>query len=73
MPAIHNRAPVDTRVFMSVPEAAEYIGVSVATIWRRIAEGSLTAYRFGPRSTRVNRDELHAMTTVDVDIDGGAA
>jgi len=44
----------------SIPKAAEYVGVSSKTIRRRIADGSLTGYRFGPRVLRVDLDELEA-------------
>ena len=39
-------------------DAAFYAGVSVQTIRRRVADGTLTAYRFGPRSVRIDRDQL---------------
>jgi len=36
-------------------------GQSVRTMRRRITEGSLPAYRFGPRQIRVKLDGLHAL------------
>lgn len=45
----------------SIQSAAEYAGVSTKTIRRRIADGSLTGYRMGPRLLRVDLNELDAM------------
>jgi excisionase family DNA binding protein len=45
--------------------AAEELSVSVKTIRRRIAEGSVPAYRIG-RLIRVNLDELRAALVVVV-------
>lgn len=47
---------------ISVADAAEYLGCSTKTIRRRIAEGSITAYRApgGGRLMRVDRDQLEA-------------
>ena len=41
--------------------AAEYLGVSVITLRRRIAEGRLPAYRLGPRAIRVRIADLDAL------------
>ena len=41
-----------------IPDAAEYADVSTKTIRRRIADGTLTGYRFGGRLIRVDLDEL---------------
>ena len=41
----------------SIGQAAEIGVVSKRTIRRRIADGSLTGYRFGPRIIRVDLDE----------------
>ena len=41
--------------------AAAHAGVSVDTIRRRIADGSLTGYRFGKRMIRVDLNELDAL------------
>ncbi|MBA8964761.1 excisionase family DNA binding protein [Rhodococcus percolatus] len=38
--------------------AAEQFGVSERTIRRRIADGSLRAYRMGPRMIRIDTDQL---------------
>lgn len=41
--------------------AAEAYGVSVKTLRRRIADGSLTGYRMGARIILVDLDELDRM------------
>lgn len=41
--------------------AADYAHCNPRTIRRRIADGTLTAYRFGPRMIRVDLDEVDAM------------
>lgn len=51
----------DRAAYISLSEGAELIGVSTATIRRRIAEGSLVAYRFGPRALRVKRSDVEAL------------
>jgi len=45
----------------SLPSAADYARVSVKTIRRRIADGTLTGYRMGPRLIRVDLNELDAI------------
>lgn len=45
----------------SITEAADYAGSCNRTIRRRIADGSLTGYRMGPRLIRVDLNELDAM------------
>lgn len=52
-----NSAPV----LISVASAAELLDVSQKSIRRRIAEDKLTGYRVGPRSLRVNLDEVLAL------------
>lgn len=47
-------------VYLSLPEAADVVGQSVKTLRRRIAAGTLVAYRFGPRAIRVKRADLEA-------------
>lgn len=42
-------------------EAVEQYPISRNTIRRRIAEGELTAYRFGPKIITVDVDELDAL------------
>ena len=43
---------------VGLAEAADYLGVSPKTIRRRIADGSLTAYRMGPRLIRLKIADL---------------
>lgn len=38
--------------------AAEYASCSTKTLRRRVADGTLTGYRFGPRALRIDLDEL---------------
>ncbi|EGD42877.1 helix-turn-helix domain-containing protein [Nocardioides sp. NPDC057772] len=47
-------------IYLSLPEAAEVVGQSVKTLRRRIAAGTLVAYRFGPRAIRIKRTDLEA-------------
>ena len=44
--------------YMSLHDAAEYLGVTTKTIRRRIEDGSLPAYRMGVRLIRINRADL---------------
>jgi hypothetical protein len=52
-----------TRRFGSIDRAARIGDVSPKTIRRRIADGSLTGYRFGPRIIRVDLDEVESLFT----------
>lgn len=47
-----------SRRLASIAGAAEYGACSEKTIRRRIADGSLTGYRMGPRLIRVDLNEL---------------
>jgi hypothetical protein len=49
--------PVDAEL-VSVPVAAAHFHIHPDTVRRRISEGSLTAYRMGPRVLRVDLREL---------------
>lgn len=49
------------RVLAPIQVAAEHGACSPRTIRRRIADGSLTGYRMGPRLIRVDLNELDAM------------
>jgi excisionase family DNA binding protein len=51
------------RRLVSLAAAAEYAGCHPRTIRRRIADGDLTGYRFGPRGVRIDLDELYASFT----------
>ncbi len=45
----------------TIAVAAEYVPCSPKMIRRRIADGSLTGYRMGPRLIRVDLNELDAL------------
>lgn len=47
--------------FLTQHEAAEYLGCTVRTIRRYIAEGRLRGHRVGPRMVRVAVDDLDAL------------
>jgi excisionase family DNA binding protein len=49
---------------ISPSEAAALVSSSHWTIRRRIADGSLTGYRFGPRTLRVSRAEVLGLVRV---------
>lgn len=44
----------------SLTEAADYAGVSVKTIRRRIADGLIPAHKIGPRLVRVDLADVDA-------------
>ena len=44
--------------YLTVAEAATFLKVSQATIWRRISKGEVPAYRFGARRILLKRAEL---------------
>lgn len=48
----------DLPVYLSLNEAAEVMSMSVKTIRRRIAEGTIPAYSCGHGSLRIRLDEL---------------
>ena len=47
-------------VYLSLEEAAECLSVSVKTIRRWIAAGTLPAYRCGNRAIRIKLEDLEA-------------
>lgn len=47
--------------YVSLEQAAEITGQSVKTIRRRISDGTIPAYRFGPRQIRIKLEDLEAM------------
>ena len=49
------------RRLVSINQAARLVDVSSRTIRRRIADGSITGYRFGPRIVRVDLDEVDSL------------
>jgi len=46
---------------LQLVQAAEITEQSVRTIRRRISDGSLPAYKFGPRHIRIKLEDLEAM------------
>lgn len=59
---LHQRkAPARDPKLASLQEAAAYLSVNPRTIRRRIADGTLTGYRLGPRSIRVSWADLEAL------------
>ena len=54
--------PIMTRtnrpVWLSRQDAADELGLSVKTIGRRIADGTLPAYRVGPHQVRIKGSDL---------------
>ncbi|HEV7169062.1 MAG TPA: helix-turn-helix domain-containing protein [Micrococcaceae bacterium] len=47
--------------YLSIKRAAERFGVCECTLRRRISEGLLPAYRFGPRAIRIKASDLENM------------
>ena len=47
-------------VYLSLDEAATVMSLSVKTIRRRIADGTIPAYQCGTRPIRIRLDELQA-------------
>lgn len=45
-------------VYLSLEEAAEVLSLSVKTIRRRIADGTIPAYQCGNRSIRIRLEDL---------------
>jgi excisionase family DNA binding protein len=50
-----------TQQRVPLAEAARLVPCSAKTLRRRIADGSLTGHRFGPRLIMVDLDELEAV------------
>lgn len=43
---------------LSLNDAADVTGLSIATLRRRVSDGSLRAHRVGPKLLKVDRDSL---------------
>ena len=67
-----SKPPTAARHLIPLSEAADRASCSVKTLRRRIADGSLTGYRFGPKMLRVDADELDALMR-PIPTVGGAA
>ncbi len=46
--------------FCTVAEAAATLGVSASTVWRWVDSGKLPAFRVGPKSIRIKRQDVEA-------------
>lgn len=46
--------------YISLEEAAQITDQSVKTIRRRVSDGTLPAYKFGPRNIRIRLEDLEA-------------
>ena len=49
-----------TTALIKKPEAADLLGISVRTLEKMIARGSLPAYRIGPKTVRLRREDIDA-------------
>ena len=47
-----------TTALIKKPEAADLLGISVRTLEKMIARGALPAYRVGPKSVRLRREDI---------------
>lgn len=65
--------PQNTRRIATLAEAAQYLGVDPKTIRRRIADGTLTGYRIGPRLLKVSLDEVDAQLLRPIPTTGSTA
>lgn len=45
-------------IYVSLGDAAVYLSVSIKTVRRMIAEGTIRGYRLGTKSIRVRLDDL---------------
>ncbi|WP_425298086.1 helix-turn-helix domain-containing protein [Nocardia brasiliensis] len=61
------------RNLVSVPRAAEMIGISTKTLRRWIDADKVPAYRVGEHSIRVDRDEVLALVRPLRETSGGVA
>lgn len=60
-----NLVPMPTAHLVPLTDAAEHLHVSVKTLRRRIADGTITGYRVG-RLIRVDLDELTQRLVVTI-------
>ncbi len=54
-------AKADESQYYTVPEAARKLRVSSTTVWRWIQAGKLRAFRVGPKSIRIVKEDLEAV------------
>jgi excisionase family DNA binding protein len=50
----------EQRAYVTITEAADYLGLTTRTVRLMIADGRLTAYSNGPRIIRLDRNEIDA-------------
>ena len=64
---IHQKAPIvpaaRERDYYTVAQAAKLLDVSPATVWRWIANEKLPAYRVGPRTIRIRKQDMEGVIT----------
>jgi excisionase family DNA binding protein len=65
--------PALARKYATIEAEAERLSVDPRTIRRRIADGTITGYRVGPRSIRVDPAEIDAKLLRPIPAVGGAA
>lgn len=58
---------------LSPAAAAEYLGVSRATVHARIKDGSIPSVKLGPRLRLIRKDDLDAILRGEQPAGGGAA
>lgn len=46
--------------YITISDAADYLGVTTRTVRAMVADGRLVAYRCGPRVVRLRLDEVDA-------------
>jgi excisionase family DNA binding protein len=49
--------------FLSIAEAAEYLGVNTRTVRNMLYDGRLKAYKLGPRIVRIRLSDMDAALT----------
>lgn len=62
-----------TRRLVGLTEAAAYAGASTKTIRRRISDGTITGYRMGAKSIRVDLNEIDDRLLRPIPTTGGDA
>jgi excisionase family DNA binding protein len=61
------------RQYESIDGAAERLGINSRTIRRRIADGTITGYRIGTKTIRVDRAEVDERLLTPIPTVNGAA
>ena len=56
------RAALSGKEYLSITEAAAFLGITRPTVYARIKEGELVPVRFGTRTLRIPMDQLVANT-----------